>query len=88
MTAADGQRHPEHGLEPLLGINDIVELLRISESGVYRLVRRGELTSVKVGGRTRFEPSAVRAFIAAKRREATAEGRAPATLAEEEEEAA
>jgi len=52
------------GLEPLLSIDDVARLLRVSESSVYRLVRSGELARVKVGGRTLFEPRAVRAFIA------------------------
>jgi excisionase family DNA binding protein len=52
------------GLEPLLSIDDVARLLRVSESSVYRLVRSGELPRVKVGGRTLFEPRAVRNFIA------------------------
>ena len=42
-------------------------MLRISERGVYRLMSRGEITSVKVGGRTLLEPGEVRRFIASQR---------------------
>ena len=52
-----------NGLEPLMSIEDVARLLRVSESSVYRLVRSGALARVKVGGRTLFEPTAVRAFI-------------------------
>ncbi len=54
-------------LEPLLSIEEVSRLLRISESGVYRLVRRGELPRVKVGSRTLFEVDEVRRFIALQR---------------------
>lgn len=55
-------------LEPLLSVEEVCDLLRISESGVYRFIRRGELASVKVGGRTLFEPEVIREFIAERRR--------------------
>ena len=63
------------GLEPLLSVDEVAELLRISERGVYRLIGRQELISVKVGGRTLFEPAAVQAFIAGCRRDAGGEKR-------------
>jgi excisionase family DNA binding protein len=50
-----------------LALDEVAQLLQISESGVYRLIRRGELAFLKVGGRTRFEPAAIRGFIAAQR---------------------
>lgn len=67
-------------LEPLLSIEEVCDLLRISESGVYRFLRRGELASVKVGGRTLFEPGVIREFIAERRRAGCGE----ATPVEEE----
>ena len=54
----------ESVLEPLLSIDEVAQLLRVSESSVYRLVRTGDLARVKVGGRTLFEVEAVRDFIA------------------------
>lgn len=68
MTGPDSSRRERIDLEPLLDVGDVCEYLRISESGVYRLIRAGDITTVKVGGRTRIEPAAVRTFIAAQRR--------------------
>jgi excisionase family DNA binding protein len=67
MTATDSDRQSLAGLEPLLSVAEARAVLRISESGVYRLLRRGELAAVKVGGRTLIEPAAIRRFIAARR---------------------
>jgi excisionase family DNA binding protein len=55
-------------LEPLLSIDQVSDLLGISQSGIYRLLRGEELACVKVGGRTLIEPGAVRDFIAVRRR--------------------
>jgi len=66
MEAADRLReHPTPSLEPLLSIAEVAEILRISESGVYRLMRSNELPPVRIGGRTLFSPDSVRALIAA-----------------------
>ena len=67
MTGADTSRQTVHGIEALLSLDEVVDLLRISESGVYRLVRSGELPRVKVGNRTLFEPDEIRRFIAGRR---------------------
>ena len=72
VTAADTSRQAVHGIEALLSLDEVAQLLRISESGVYRLVRSGELPRVKVGKRTLFEPHEIRRFIAS-RRDAAAE---------------
>jgi excisionase family DNA binding protein len=53
-------------LEPLLSIGDVAEILRISESGVYRLMRSEDLPAIRIGGRTLFSPDSVRALIAAR----------------------
>lgn len=83
MTGADADSTPDM-LEPLLSVEEVSKLLRISESGVYRLLRRGELASVKVGGRTLFEPRAVREFIAASRRTSPGGGGAVAPSNDQE----
>jgi excisionase family DNA binding protein len=62
---------PRAALEPLLSIEAASELLGISQSGIYRLLRGGELPCVKVGGRTLIEPGEIREFIAARRRAAS-----------------
>jgi len=60
-------------LEPLMSVEEIADYLRISERSVYRLFDRGELASIKVGGRTRIEPAELRRFIADQRREPAVE---------------
>ena len=45
-------------------IEEVGRVLRISERGVYRLLRSGELACLKVGQRTLVEPDEVRQFIA------------------------
>jgi excisionase family DNA binding protein len=72
VTGADSPSQGAHGIEALLSLDDVAQVLRISESGVYRLIRSGDLPRVKVGNRTLFAPHDVRAFIAS-RREATGE---------------
>jgi excisionase family DNA binding protein len=71
VTGTDVSGRPSAELEPLLSVDDVVRVLGVSESGIYRLVRSGELVRVKVGNRTLFEPAAIRDFIA-RRRHATA----------------
>jgi len=77
MTDAESSMAPLPALEPLLSIEEVCKLLRISESGVYRLLRGGKLVSVKVGGRTLFEPGEIREFIAASRRDSLDEAASP-----------
>src|SRR5689334_17732505 len=50
MTGVDASGQP--ALEPLLCIEEVAQLLRVSERSVYRLMHRGELASLKVGHRT------------------------------------
>jgi excisionase family DNA binding protein len=66
---AGPDRPAESVLEPLMSIDDVGGVLRISERGVYRLISRGELVALKVGNRTLVEPAEVRAFIANQRQE-------------------
>jgi excisionase family DNA binding protein len=60
------REHPSAHIEPLLSIAEVRQVLRISESGVYRLMRSGELPAVRIGGRTLFSPDTVRTLIAAR----------------------
>ncbi len=79
MTAIESSLND---LEPLLSVKKVAEYLGISESGIYRLCRAGDLVGVKVGGRTLFEPNEVRQFIEASRRstpEAVPQAEAEAT---------
>ena len=78
VTGPDSPSQTVHGIEALLSLGEVAQVLRISESGVYRLVRSGELPRVKVGNRTLFEPDDVRMFIAT-RREASSDDRGQET---------
>jgi len=49
---------------PLLySVNDLAHALRVSRALVYRLVRAGELTPVRVGDRLRFRLADVEAYL-------------------------
>jgi excisionase family DNA binding protein len=77
LTDPDRDLQANGGIEPLLSIEEVAQVLRISESGVYRLIRREELCCVKVGCRTLFEPLELRAFIATQRQGAAANSEQP-----------
>ena len=68
MAGVDAQREP--ALEPLMSLEEVGSVLRISERSVYRLLRSGDLPSLKVGQRTLVEPEQLRQFIADRRRHA------------------
>lgn len=51
-------------MDRLLAVNEVASILRISRSGLYRLMREGLLVPVKLGHRTLFEPREVERFIA------------------------
>lgn len=61
---ARAETHTEGDLDRLLVVDEVASLLRISRSGLYRLMREGELVPVKLGHRTLFEPREVERFIA------------------------
>lgn len=47
----------------LLGIKDLTLLLGISRPTIYRMVKAGKLSIVKIGSSTRFKVDAVRQLI-------------------------
>jgi excisionase family DNA binding protein len=53
------------GTPRFLQLADVAEILNTSTAQVYALVRRGELTAIKIGGRGqwRVEASELEAFI-------------------------
>jgi excisionase family DNA binding protein len=53
----------------LLTKEDAAEVLKISTDGVDRLVKRGELPAIRIGGLVRFTPDDMEAFISANRQE-------------------
>jgi excisionase family DNA binding protein len=50
-------------LEPLLTINEAADVLGISRSQVYLMLRRGELPYTRVGERIRFVPAELREYL-------------------------
>jgi len=47
----------------LLSVNELATYLGVTRSTVYRLVREGELQSVKVGRRKKFRPEDIDAYL-------------------------
>lgn len=74
MAANDDQSRRPVALEPLMSIDEVARHLRISPRGVYRLLGRGDLGALKVGGRTLIEPHEMRRFIAGQRRVSATQG--------------
>jgi len=48
-------------------VNDVARLLKASLSWVYKAAERGELPCIRIGAMLRFEPAAIRAWLAAHR---------------------
>jgi excisionase family DNA binding protein len=69
VTGSDSSGQSQTELEPLLSVKQVMAVLQISESTVYRLMRSGELACVKLGSRTRFEREEIRRYISSKRDE-------------------
>jgi excisionase family DNA binding protein len=59
-------------VERLLSVRQVCETLGVSTQSFYRLVGRGELPVVKIGGRTLIRPSELDALV--RRSERTGEG--------------
>lgn len=49
--------------EQLLIAEEVAELLRVPEEHVYRLARRGEITSIRIGRYVRFTATDVTNYI-------------------------
>ena len=50
-------------VDDLLTINEVANRLRCSRETVYRIIRSGELTTVKVGQRQRVRVAALAAYV-------------------------
>ena len=50
--------------EPLWTVKDVMAYLQVSRSWVYQRVERGEIPCRRLLGCVRFEPAAVRAWVA------------------------
>jgi excisionase family DNA binding protein len=57
---------PDRSTSRFLALTEVAEVLGISVSQVYALVRRGDLPAIKIGGRGqwRVEDTALEAYIA------------------------
>jgi putative molybdopterin biosynthesis protein len=58
-----GDPRYEHGRSVLLSVNEVAALLGISRPTVYRLARRGDLASYRVGERLRFKPAEIEDYL-------------------------
>jgi excisionase family DNA binding protein len=50
--------------DPLLGVPEVMEALNASRSGVYALLRGGQLKAVKLGDATKVRRSELQRFLA------------------------
>jgi excisionase family DNA binding protein len=55
-------------MNALHSLADVQQILRVSRHTVSRLVRRGDLPVVEIGGRTLIESADLRAFLASRKR--------------------
>jgi len=62
-------------MEELWDVKDVARYLKLSERTVYQKTRAGELPALRVGGRWRFRPADVEAWLAPSTRYRPAEGR-------------
>jgi hypothetical protein len=60
MPSGDSHRQ-RYAIEPLLNLREVAQILGISTRGVERIIARGDLHPVWVGGIRRFQPRDVRA---------------------------
>ncbi len=59
-------RHHHSTLGPLLTLDDVAAILRVSKTSVYRLVERRELPFCRVGRSLRFTQQDVGAYLGAR----------------------
>ena len=50
-------------LAPVLSVNEAAHILGVQRSTLYRLLRNGELDSVRVGKRRKFRPEDIDAYL-------------------------
>lgn len=56
-------------MDELLTLHEVAKKLRISYRTAYRLVKRGELKAVKIGGQYRFPKSYIEEILTPKKEE-------------------
>lgn len=52
-------------------VRDVARFLALSTSWVYQAAERGELPTLRIGGRLRFDPAQIRAFAGGTLRQAS-----------------
>jgi len=63
-----------------LSAQDVADILHVSKSTIYNLIRSGEITSYKVGRKVRFAESDVQEYIDRSRKKSTVENISAASL--------
>lgn len=59
---------PRSEQEPLLTVDDVTKILRLSKAAVYRMTWDGVLPTVRLGpGSVRIDPKDLEEFLAARR---------------------
>jgi excisionase family DNA binding protein len=61
MSHATTERY--EAIRPVLSVNEAARVLGIERATLYRLLRAGELESVRVGKRRKFRPEDLDAYL-------------------------
>lgn len=64
LAPSSSPTRPDPSDEPLLPTTTAAERLGVAPDTLKRMARRGEIPSIKYGKLRRFEPAAIRAYIA------------------------
>lgn len=54
-------------MKKLLTVNELADLLSVQQLTIRRMVKRGQLTAIRIGRAVRFDPADVDAFLASVR---------------------
>jgi excisionase family DNA binding protein len=50
-------------MEPRYTVKEVLEILRVSRTNLYAIIKRGEIKAVKLGGKTIFFESEINRFL-------------------------
>jgi predicted site-specific integrase-resolvase len=67
LGRVDTHEHDQLGIEALIPVKVAQQKLGVSLGTMWRYINRGDIATVRVGGRVMIEPSALRAYIDARR---------------------
>ena len=54
-------------VEPLLTLGDVARLIGVSMPTLFRMLRRGDIPVIELGGRTLVEPADLRHFLTSRK---------------------